>query len=154
MKLLDILDRDGIVPDLASPDKEGILHELAERVAKVAGGRISVADLERKLLERERERSTGIGSGVAVPHARTAEVDKLVVVFGRSRKGVDFQALDREPCHLFFALVSPEEQAGVHLAALARICKLLKNDRLRDQLMAADDAGALYDALKAEDARV
>lgn len=154
MKLLDILDREGVVPALAGADKRAVLGELAQHVAARSGGKIQAADLARRFEDRERDRSTGIGEGVAVPHARAAGVDRLIAVFGRSPAGVDFAALDKQPVSLFFALVSPEDQPGVHLTALARICKLLKSPAFRAKLLAAKDREGVFRTLQDEDGRV
>ena len=154
MKLLDILDREGVVPALAGSDKRAVLGELANHVAARSGGKVAAADLLRRFEDRERDRSTGIGEGVAVPHARAAGVDRLIVVFGRSPAGVDFAAMDHQPVTLFFALVSPDDQPAVHLTALARICKLLKSPAFRAKLLEAKDREGVFRTLQDEDARV
>lgn len=154
MKLTDILDRESVLSSLRSTDKHGVLEELAKLVAERSGGRVSAGDLHLRLLEREKDRPTGIGSGVAVPHGRTSGIDQLIVVFGRSRPGVDFGAIDHQPCHLFFALASPEDQPGAHLRVLARIAHLLRSDAFRRKLLDADDGDAIYGLIRDEDARV
>lgn len=154
MKLREFLDREGVVASLSGEDKNAVLAELATEVAKRSGGAVSAEDARSRLLSRERDRGcTGIGSGVAVPHAR-AKVDRLVAVFARSKNGIDFGAADNLPVHLFFALVSPESQPGVHLTALARIAKLLKSDSLRRRLLEAPDADRLWQILSEEDSKV
>ncbi len=154
MKLREFLDREGVVASLKGEDKNAVLDELATQVAMRSAGKVSPEEAKSRLAERERDRGcTGIGSGVAVPHAR-AKVDRLIAVFARSTRGIEFGAADREPCHLFFALVSPESQPGVHLTALARIAKLLKSDSLRRRLLEAPDGDRLWQILSEEDARV
>lgn len=154
MKLREFLDREAVVASLHGEDKSAVLEELATEVAKRSDGKVSPDEAKARLVERERDRGcTGIGSGVAVPHAR-AKVDRVIAVFARSPKGVEFGAADHLPVHLFFALVSPESQPGVHLTALARIAKLLKSDALRRRLIEAPDADGLWQILADEDARV
>ncbi len=92
--------------------------------------------------------------GVAIPHGRTDAVGRALAVFGRSRVGVDFQSLDGAPTHLFFGLLVPGAQHGLHLKALARVTRLLKEAAIRQALLDAPDAGALYQILMTEDARL
>lgn len=153
MKLLEILDRDGVIPALTGRDKRSVLAELAQVAASRSGGAISPETLLDRLLVREGDRSTGIGQGVAVPHGK-ATLPRMVAVFGRSTEGVDFGADDKEPVRLFFALAVPENQPGCHLAALARIARLLKNDAFRYRLLSAPDADSLYAAIREEDGRL
>lgn len=154
MKLLEILSQDGIEPELASTDKLGVLRELATRANRVNDA-ISVDMLAQILMERERLGSTGIGHGVAIPHGKSSEIEQSVVVFGRSMPGVRFDAIDSQPCHLFFMLVAPETSpAGLHLQALARISRLVKDAAFRQGLMEAPDAETLWETIRVEDERV
>ena len=91
----------------------------------------------RVLQERERLGSTGIGDGVAIPHGKLKNIEHLMISFGRSRAGIDFDSMDGKPAHLFFLLVAPEESVGVHLKMLARISKLLKSPVVRQRLLEA-----------------
>lgn len=152
MKLLEILDRDGVIPALTGRDKRSVLAELAQVASGRSGGAIGADALLDRLLAREGDRSTGIGQGIAVPHGK-ATLSKMVAVFGRSLEGIEFGAPDNAPVHLFFALAVPEKQPGCHLAALARIARLLKNDAFRHRLLAAADADSLYAAIREEDGR-
>jgi PTS system nitrogen regulatory IIA component len=103
------------------------------------------------LIERERLGSTGIGDGIAIPHGKLANLDELLLSFGRSVSGVDFDSLDGKPAHLFFLVVAPENSAGTHLKALARISRLLKSNVVRRELMEAKDAGGIYRIIEAQD---
>jgi PTS system nitrogen regulatory IIA component len=152
VKLLEILDRDGVIPALTGRDKRSVLEELAKAASGRSGGAISPETLLDRLLAREADRSTGIGMGVAVPHGKTS-LPKMIAVFGRSPDGVEFGADDKQPVKLFFALAVPETQPGCHLAALARIARLLKNEAFRRRLLDASDADTLYAAIREEDAR-
>lgn len=152
MKLLEILDRDGVIPALTGRDKRSVLAELAAKAAARSGGAIGAETLLDRLLAREGDRSTGIGAGVAVPHGK-ATLSKMVAVFGRSADGVEFGADDKQPVRLFFALAVPENQPGCHLAALARIARLLKSEQFRQRLLDAPDGDSLYAAIREEDTR-
>jgi PTS system nitrogen regulatory IIA component len=97
--------------------------------------------------------STALGDGVAIPHGKLPGVRRVIAAFARSKAGVDFQSLDGKPTHLFFLLVAPEDSAGAHLKALARISRLLKDPSFRSRLLEAPDAKALWATIRDEDAR-
>ena len=129
MELTDFLIEDALIEDLGSEDKEGAIKQLV--VSLNERGSIKAKDLDsvtEALMKREELGSTGIGKGVAVPHARHPAIKKLVGVFGHSEKGVEFAALDGEPVHAIFLLVSPVSSSGQHLEALALISRMLRND--------------------------
>ncbi len=152
MKLLDIVSPGGVVDDLQAETKEGVLREMSE-VAATSVPSLSVQSLTSILLDRESLGSTGIGDGVAIPHGKVPGLTRLVAVFGRSRAGVQFHSLDGKPAHLFFLVMAPEQSAGMHLKALARISRLLKDARFRSSLLDARDADDLRRILKEEDDR-
>ncbi len=152
MKLLDIVSPGGVVDDLQAETKEGVLREMSE-VAATSVPSLSVQSLTSILLDRESLGSTGIGDGVAIPHGKVPGLTRLVAVFGRSRAGVQFHSLDGKPAHLFFLVMAPEQSAGMHLKALARISRLLKDARFRRSLLDARDADDLRRILKEEDDR-
>jgi len=143
MKLSDLLDQHHILTDLKAKDKKGVLEELAEVVAG-AGTSIDKSSLVKVLLERERLGSTGIGEGVAIPHGKFHGISQPIISFGRSRRGLDFESMDGAPAHLFFLLVAPENSTSVHLKALAKIAKILKNSSLRKTLMEASSREEIY----------
>jgi len=149
MKLLDVMNRETIIADLASTDKKGILEEMAEPAAKKAG--ISRDDCVRVLLERERLGSTGIGEGIGIPHGKMSNLDNLILGFGRSLKGIDFDSMDGHPTHLFFLLITPENSTGLHLKVLARISKILKNSEFKSKLLSAKDRDEIFDIIEEED---
>jgi PTS system nitrogen regulatory IIA component len=107
-----------------------------------------VADV---LLERERLGSTGIGGGIGIPHGKLKHLDRLIIGFGLSRKGVDFESLDGEPTRIFFLLMTPENSAGLHLKLLARISRILKNEPFKQRLLQAKTADEIYEIIKEED---
>ena len=133
MKLSEILPREAIIPSLSSRDKKGVLEELARSVAPMA--KTDSDEIVRVLLEREQLGSTGIGGGIGIPHGKLASIDSIVVGFGLSRKGVEFDSLDNKPVHIFFLLITPENSTGTHLRVLAQISKLLKRNQFKESLI-------------------
>ncbi len=152
MKIEDILSGELVLPDLAARNKTDVLVELAGAVAR-QHPELDRERLVQALEDRERLNSTALGDGVAIPHGKLSGIKRVFAAFARSRQGVDFHSLDGEPTHLFFLLVAPEDSAGAHLKALARISRLLKDQSFRARLMEAPDAAALYDTIRLEDAR-
>lgn len=153
MKIVDLLDSAAIAAELQSTDKNDVLAELADAMLK-ARPKLNRDEVIQVLLERERLGSTGIGDGVAIPHGKLKDLDQLMISFGRSRRGVDFDSMDGKPAHLFFLLVAPEESVGVHLKTLARISKLLKNPEIRRRLVEAPDAETIYQIIADEEERL
>jgi PTS system nitrogen regulatory IIA component len=150
MKIADILSEATVVPVLAGRSKAEVIEELAGVVARHHPD-IPHDRLVQALEDRERLNSTALGEGVAIPHGRMAGVKRVVAAFGRSPAGVDFSSLDGKPTHLFFLLVAPEDSAGAHLKALARISRLLKDESFRARLLQAADAADLYRTIRTED---
>ncbi len=132
MKILDVLHKDAILTDLKALDKKGVLEELVTPVARIAG--VNHDYLVKVLMERERLGSTGIGEGVGIPHGKLKALASLVLGFGLSRTGVDFESMDGRPTHIFFLLVTPENSTGLHLKLLARISRILKNDLFSNKM--------------------
>jgi PTS system nitrogen regulatory IIA component len=150
MKILDILAMDSIVPELKGRTKKLVLEELIDAVKKNKP-QIDSDRLMRVLLERERLGSTGIGDGIAIPHGKLKDIDDLVLSFGRSIEGVDFESMDGKPVHLFFLLVAPEACAGIHLRALAKIARLLKNGTVRKRLAKVGNREDIFSIIQQED---
>ena len=150
MKILDLLSMDSIVPELKGRTKKQVLEELIDAV-KQNKPSIDRDQLMRVLLERERLGSTGIGDGIAIPHGKLRDIDDLVLSFGRSTEGIDFESMDGKPVHLFFLLVAPETCAGIHLRALARIARLLKNGTVRKRLAKVDSREDIFSIIQQED---
>ncbi|NQT95376.1 MAG: PTS sugar transporter subunit IIA [Candidatus Omnitrophica bacterium] len=150
MKIMDFLDKDAIIVDLKGTKKEEIIKELVALLANTH--KINKKDnLVKTLMAREALGSTGIGQGIGIPHAKSDVVKELIAVLGISHKGVDFDSLDGEPTYIFFLLVAPEDAAGPHLKALARISRILKDKYLRDSLIAAKDKEAALKIISQED---
>jgi len=152
MKIEDILAPELVIPALRASDKAGVLRELAGLVAE-HHPEIDRARLVQALEDRERLNSTALGDGVAIPHGKLPGLKRVFAAFGRSPEGVEFQSLDGKPTRIFFLLVAPEDSAGAHLKALARISRLLKDEPFRTKLLDAADAPALYAAIQEEDAK-
>jgi len=154
MKVMEFLDEGAVSCELKADTKEGVIRELVGLLVKT--GAIKEKDvpkLVRILLDREALGSTGIGQGVAIPHGKADCVSHLVGAVGVSRTGMSFDSLDGELAHIFFLLVAPEDSAGPHLKALARISRLLKERHFRDSLLAAKDEKTLLKILRDEDQR-
>jgi len=142
MKILDVLRKETIITDLKSQNKKGVIEELAASVSQITG--TSSRELVQVLLERERLGSTGIGGGIGIPHGKLANLESLIMGFGLSRIGVDFESMDGRPTHLFFLLITPENSTGLHLKLLARISRILKNDSFKKKLMKATSSDEVY----------
>lgn len=146
MLLTDLLTTGRIKIPLQSSSKDDLLRELVDLAARGA----EVADRDevlRAVMDREEVLSTGIGHGVAIPHGKSSSVSELVLVAGVTRGGVDFEALDGKPVHLFFLLVGPESAAGQHVKALSRISRLLRRESFRQRLIDAPDARTFHSVL-------
>jgi len=150
MKIVDILDPAAIVPEMRALTKPEALQELAGALARLHP-EIDERRLMEVLLEREELGSTAIGEGIAIPHGKLSGVTSVAAAFGRSPRGIDFDSLDGSPTRLFFLLVAPEDSAGIHLKALARISRLLKDKGFRDRLLAGTTPEELYATITQED---
>ena len=149
MKILDVLLKEAILSDMKANDKKGVLEELVTPVARIAG--INHDYLVKVLMERERLGSTGIGEGIGIPHGKVKDLESLVLGFGLSKKGVDFDSMDGKPAHIFFLLLTPENSTGLHLKLLARISRILKNDPFKQKLLRATNRDKIYSIIKEEE---
>lgn len=146
----EFLSRSSIVADLKARDKEEVLREIVGRLAE--SGVISDGALALEvLLERERLGSTGIGEGIAIPHGKLPELKSVVAAFGRSAEGVEFESLDGEPVRIVFLLLSPESNASIHLKALARVSRMLKNRQFRKDLLEGSGVDEIHARIVEED---
>jgi mannitol/fructose-specific phosphotransferase system IIA component (Ntr-type) len=155
MKLSELIDAKAVVSEIGANSKKDAIRELV--VALASAGKVQEAEVDSlvaALMAREQLGSTGIGQGLAVPHAKHEKVSELVVAFGRSRAGVEFDSLDGEPAYLFFLLLSNKEASGMHLEALAYITKLLRDDLFCRFLRDAKDTGEVLDLLKEADEKL
>jgi len=153
MNLNDILKDDFVIGNLEATDKPGALSELVGFLE--AKGKIQKpGDLLHALSEREKLGSTGIGDNVALPHAKSGEIQELVVLFARSVSGIDFESLDQQPVHYICLIVVPENATGSHMKALAKISKLLSDDSLREDILNAQSPEEIYSLLVQGDAKL
>lgn len=142
------LQHDAIILDMKAATKDTALRELAG-VAATLCGRFTEETLYNVLLEREAVGSTGVGNGVAIPHGKIDGLDQILLCFGRSKGGIDFNAIDNRPVHLFILLLSPANKAGEYLQTLASVSRILKHQDKRQQLLdstSRDDIAALFAA--------
>lgn len=153
MKIADLLSPKAIVASLNATSKREVLDELAKAVVS-AHKELSHEQLLHTLLEREKLGSTGVGEGIAIPHGKMPGLPGIIIGFGRSLRGINFDAIDGRPVHLFFLLIAPEDSPGTHLKALARISRLLKDPAFRERLMKAESAEQLLEVIRAEDEAV
>lgn len=143
MALDSLIGPELIFPELQGSDRPTVLQDLAERIAAL--GLVRDADaLYQKLWEREQLGSTGIGSGVAIPHCKMKGLERAVLAVGLLRKGVDFGAVDDQPVRVLFLLVSPNDSPAEHLQALAAISRWVKADRHVERVLKAPDRQAIY----------
>lgn len=143
MKLSEIIEENNIIPELKAKDKKGVLEELAQVISEHEPA-IDKRSLVKVLVERERLGTTGIGDGVAIPHGKLKGVERPIISFGRSKKGLDFDSIDRQPVYLFFLLIAPDNSSGIHLQVLAKIAKILKSSAFRKRLREIGTRKELY----------
>lgn len=153
MKISDVLERQSVIPSLKGTSKEEVIKELAGLLAE-AHPAVNKERLIEALLEREKLCSTAVDSGVAIPHAKLSGISDIILGFGRSEKGIDFDSLDRLPTHLFIILVSPENSTGRHIELLARISMIFKNSELRSHLLKTASKEELYEYILSEDEKL
>ncbi len=150
MRLTDILDPKLVLPDLKGQNKREVLNEFSALLY----GNSKIQDSHEFLeviLAREALGSTGIGEGIAIPHGKLKSLNDLILSFGLSRAGIDFDAMDGKPVHIFFVLIAPEDSPGDHLKALARISRILKNRSFRERLQQQETAEEIYNEICKED---
>ncbi len=142
MEIVDLLSTEGVVANLKVSGKKQTLQELAQRAAAVTGAEErAIFDV---LLERERLGTTGVGNGIAIPHGKLSEIERLYGLFARLEVPVEFEAIDEQPVDLIFLLLAPEEAGADHLKALARVSRLLRDKAMCEKLRGADESDALF----------
>ena len=154
MKLLDIVIKDAIVPDLGAKNRDEAIEELIE--ALVRAGALSPElreEFVKAIVKREKRGSTGFGHGVAVPHVKHAAISNMTVAVGISREGVEFNALDRRPVHSIFLLLSPDDKPEDHLDAMEAIFGNLSQETFRRFLRQAKSAQDVVTLLEEADSR-
>lgn len=146
MKLADFILPSAICLDLTSTGKLDALAELGQLLAEVCPGE-SIEEITRILVERERLATTGIGDGIAIPHGKSEQLKNVSGAVGISRTGVQFDAIDGQPVHIFVALLAPLNSTGDHLKALARVSRILKDPTFRARLMEAQTNEEICNAM-------
>jgi len=153
LKIAEILQEQCVVADIRGKTKREIITELVEALAKAR----LVKDIEpvvNVVMDREKLGSTGIGNGVAVPHGKLKNINNIMCAFGRSQNGVDFDAVDRAPVHIFFLVLAPEDSASLHLKVLSRITKILRDQSLRKKIIKLTNVHELYTSILEEDEKI
>lgn len=150
IKILDVLKQPNIILNIKSVAKDDVIAEFVEMLFSKETPEFK-AEVLNALIEREKLGSTGIGSGVAVPHAKSAKVANMLCALGISKKGLDFKALDGAPVHIIFLLVAPPNSQTEHLNILARTVRLLKDRVFRQALREASSVGEIVKLISEED---
>jgi PTS system nitrogen regulatory IIA component len=145
MDLSDLISPQGVIPHLKATSKKQALQELSQRASDVT--ELPPREIFEALLERERLGSTGAGQGIAIPHGKFPQLDRIYGLFARLDDPVEFEAVDDQPVDLIFLLLAPEAAGADHLKALARISRLLRNQAIVEKLRGSDNAAALYSIL-------
>jgi PTS system nitrogen regulatory IIA component len=142
MPLSDLLSFEAVLPALKVNSKKQALQELSDRAAAVSG--LPAREIYDSILQRERLGSTGVGNGIAIPHAKLAKAQQIFGLFARLERPVDFEAQDGAPVDLMFMLIAPESAGADHLKALSRIARAVRDPAFTARLRATRDPSALY----------
>lgn len=142
MDIADLISPSSVIPNLRATSKKQALQELAKKAAELTGlHERAVFDV---LLERERLGTTGVGNGIAIPHGKLPNLDRLHGLFARLERPINFESIDEQPVDLIFLLLAPESAGADHLKALARVSRLLRDKSVCEKLRGTDSAEALY----------
>lgn len=145
--LTEYLSPETVLPRLRGASRKAVLSELADTVARHC--KLDAMEVLDKVMERERLGSTGVGEGVAIPHARVSGLDRICGGFARLESPVDFEAIDEAPCDLIFMLLAPEDVGNDHLRALARVSRVMRQEGLRKKLREAMSVDAILSCFAA-----
>ncbi len=145
--MTDFLPKEAVIPALEGRGKIEVITELCSILASLYP-EVEKETLVKVILERERLGSTGIGKGVAIPHGKIQGLSRIIVSFGRSREGVDFEAVDGNPAHFFFLILVPHNSAGFHLKVLAAVANMMNSEKVRQSLMGAEDREEIYSIIE------
>ena len=150
MQISEILRPGAVIVPLKSGNKEDIIRELITVLPYDRSG-ISDADIFKAIIERESITSTGIGDGIAIPHAKYDIKEELVMSMGVAGQEIDFSALDGKPVRIFFMLLSRKDVAGLHIRMLAKIARFLRHDKFKKDLLSCKNAEAVLRVFQAEE---
>lgn len=154
MRIVDLMSENLILPEIIASDRDGVLAELADILARHTPRVLPRDFIRLRLLERERQAPTAVGEGIAIPHAKLPNFDQAVACFGRSQRGVPFGARDGRSTYLFLAILAPEGDPGLHLKALARASRLLMDRKFRSRIIEEADSTSMWKVLVEHDARL
>ncbi|HEC14617.1 MAG TPA: PTS IIA-like nitrogen-regulatory protein PtsN, partial [Rhodospirillales bacterium] len=142
MEIADLISTDSVIADLRATSKKQALQDLSQKAAAITG--LHERAIFDVLMERERLGTTGVGNGIAIPHGKMANLDRLYGLFARLERPIDFQSIDERPVDLIFLLLAPETAGADHLKALARVSRLLRDKNICEKLRGTDEVEALY----------
>ena len=142
MEISDLIGPEGVIANLRATSKKQALQELAKRAADITG--LHERAIFDVLLERERLGTTGVGNGIAIPHGKLPNLDRLYGLFARLGRPIDFDSIDEKPVDLIFLLMAPESAGADHLKALARVSRLLRDKAVCEKLRGTENAEALF----------
>ncbi|MCG3413171.1 fructose-specific PTS transporter subunit EIIC [Staphylococcus massiliensis] len=150
MKITDLLTKDTVSLNVDCVDKDGVITYLVNQL-KEANKISDVEKFKQAILKREQQSTTGVGDGIAIPHAKVDVVEKPSISFCKSEKGIDFDSLDGQPAHLFFMIAAPENGAQTHLDALAKLSGLLMKDNVKQALLSATSKDEVIEIFRREE---
>lgn len=153
MRLTEILQPDCIKVPLNATDKQGAIFELIDLLAHQHHLR-DVPAVRDAVWQRESTRTTGIGHGLAIPHGKSTSCDKLIMAIGRPQKPIDFQSIDGQPVSLIILLISPADQTGPHIQALASVSRLMTNADFRHAIRQAQSALQVYQLIEEQEKQI
>ncbi len=151
MEIRDLLQPEAVVADVKAANKKQLLQELSRHASRITG--VNDRRIFETLLERERLGSTGVGSGIAIPHGKLSDFKRLYGIFARLERPVEFDSIDEQPVDLIFLLLAPEGAGADHLKALARVSRLLRDTSMCEKLRGAETADGLYMVLTQSEAQ-
>jgi mannitol/fructose-specific phosphotransferase system IIA component (Ntr-type) len=152
VKIHEVLQRNGILIDFKPADKRDALVQMGQFLASLFDLK-SPDMIVQRILERESEMSTGIGYGIAIPHARIDGLDRLHMIAARAPAGIDFDALDEQPVHLIFMMVSPTNTAADHTKILSSLTRVMSYEEIRTSLLEITDAGGFLETIVAGESK-
>ncbi|HTH17215.1 MAG TPA: PTS IIA-like nitrogen regulatory protein PtsN [Magnetospirillum sp.] len=142
MDIADLITPAAVIPNLRATSKKQALQDLAKKAAELTG--LNERAVFEVLLERERLGTTGVGNGIAIPHGKLPQLDRLYGLFARLERPIGFESIDEQPVDLIFLLLAPESAGADHLKALARVSRLLRDKGVCEKLRGTDNSDGLY----------
>ncbi len=146
MKIQDLIQKNAILTDIVQTEKSEVLRLMATFMA-TRYGLPDGQDIAQRIIERETDMSTGIGYGIAIPHARVPGIDQLYLVAGRSIAGIEFNAIDEQPVHLLFMMLSPKNTSSEHTQVLSKLSRIMSYEEVRSKLLEVQTTEQFYDVI-------